>query len=557
MIRSLLLVLVALLLASPAHAMTAASIPTKFSIPWGNAAGGSFIRSIPTASQIGVQNGAASLTDGFPPLTFTPVGAGGVPPFGQDFNGIFNQITAWNRWQNAGGIVVYDGTFQTAVGGYPKGAMIGSAVTGLVWLSLTDNNVTDPDTGGAGWVQFGGGASTIASATTTDLGTLPQSYLAISGSTNISSFGTSMSPGFKIVRFASVLNLVQSASLLMPTGATITTAAGDTALVQCVSTGNYIVVAYQRADGTPLALGTGQVQTANIAAGAVTTAKIANNAVTNALLAQMGATTIKGNASTSTANAADLTGTQVAQTPGIAPPGLITGLTLSNDSGTPASVIDVATGYATAINTGVPTLMHLSSAFTKSVTTGWSLGSGGGCSDTGTIANPSSIHFFLIERPDTGVNDILCSASATSPTLPTNYTLFRRIGSELYQSAALQAFVQDGNTFRWNTATPPTDFSGGGRTKAVLAVSVPSGIRVNGIFLPIFFGNNANFDAILYDGVNTNISVQLASGNQGGTSITIGTVLTQYTNTSAQIQYAQVSINGGTLQTVGWIDPLN
>lgn len=125
----------------------------KFSIPWANGAGGGFIRTIPTASQIGITNGAASLTDGFPPLNFVPIGSGGVPPFGQDFNGIFQEITAWNRWQQAGGVVPYDATFQGLIGGYPKGALIASGTTAnLLWMSTTDNNVTDPDTGGSGWI---------------------------------------------------------------------------------------------------------------------------------------------------------------------------------------------------------------------------------------------------------------------------------------------------------------------------------------------------------------------------------------------------------------------
>ena len=43
---------------------------------------------IPNASQIAITPGAASYNDGFPPLTRTPVAAGGVPPFGEDMNGI-------------------------------------------------------------------------------------------------------------------------------------------------------------------------------------------------------------------------------------------------------------------------------------------------------------------------------------------------------------------------------------------------------------------------------------------------------------------------------------
>jgi hypothetical protein len=135
--------------------MLASSIPTKFQIPFANSAPTTNINAIPQASQIGTTIGAASLTDGFPPVTLQPVGAGGVPPWGRDFNGLLNQITAWTRWQNAGGTVKFDSTFQTGIGGYPQGAVVASTVTlGLFWLSLVDNNTTNPDTGGAGWYAW-------------------------------------------------------------------------------------------------------------------------------------------------------------------------------------------------------------------------------------------------------------------------------------------------------------------------------------------------------------------------------------------------------------------
>jgi hypothetical protein len=81
--------------------MLAANPPLKFSKIWGQNAGGPFIRPIPVDSQIGINAGFASLNDGFPPLTMTPIAAGGVPPFGQDMNGILNQITEIQQWQQA------------------------------------------------------------------------------------------------------------------------------------------------------------------------------------------------------------------------------------------------------------------------------------------------------------------------------------------------------------------------------------------------------------------------------------------------------------------------
>lgn len=135
--------------------MLLSGIPAKFNIPWGNGAIAPYIRTIPEASQIGIQDGAASLTTGFPPLTFTPTNAGGVPAWGADFNGILNEITSWVRWFSAGGIVPYDAAFQTSIGGYPQGAIVFSASTfGTAYLSTADANTSNPDAGGANWDKF-------------------------------------------------------------------------------------------------------------------------------------------------------------------------------------------------------------------------------------------------------------------------------------------------------------------------------------------------------------------------------------------------------------------
>lgn len=135
--------------------MNRADLPTAFPVIWARDAVAPYIRPIPVASQIGITDGAASLTDGFVPLNMTPVAAGGVPPFGQDTNGILQMLSAWAQWLNAGGPVPWDAAFSADIGGYPQGAIVASAtVIGRQWLSLVDGNVTNPDTGGAGWLTY-------------------------------------------------------------------------------------------------------------------------------------------------------------------------------------------------------------------------------------------------------------------------------------------------------------------------------------------------------------------------------------------------------------------
>ena len=72
------------------------------------------------------------------------MGAGGTPPNINDFNGVLNYVTAWLRWNQAGGPVPYDASFSAEIGGYPNGAIILAALTmgmasvgGGLWVTKT------------------------------------------------------------------------------------------------------------------------------------------------------------------------------------------------------------------------------------------------------------------------------------------------------------------------------------------------------------------------------------------------------------------------------------
>lgn len=131
--------------------MLASQIPAKFPIPFASGALPANIRPIPTPSQIPIQGGAASLTDGFPPTTFIQVAAGGIPPFGQDFNGLLNQITKWNQWQAMGGPITYDGGFSASIGGYAFGSQVLSDSGHVVYVSTVNGNLNNPNTNPVNW----------------------------------------------------------------------------------------------------------------------------------------------------------------------------------------------------------------------------------------------------------------------------------------------------------------------------------------------------------------------------------------------------------------------
>lgn len=130
--------------------MLASAIPAKIQLPF--AASGDKV-TIPVASQIGVTDGRASFTTGFVPLNATPLSAGGVAPFETDVNGVLFQITAVQQWQCAGGIFRYDVDFSTAIGGYPKYAVLMGS-TGIEYFNLVDNNTSNPESlSSVNWVS--------------------------------------------------------------------------------------------------------------------------------------------------------------------------------------------------------------------------------------------------------------------------------------------------------------------------------------------------------------------------------------------------------------------
>jgi hypothetical protein len=91
----------------------------------------------------------------------------------------------------------------------------------------------------------------IASAATVDIGGQLTNFLRVTGTTTITSFGTNYN-GPRFLRFSGALTLTHNATtLILPSGASITTAVGDCAIVVPIS-GGWQVIAYQRADGTAL-----------------------------------------------------------------------------------------------------------------------------------------------------------------------------------------------------------------------------------------------------------------------------------------------------------------
>jgi hypothetical protein len=104
----------------------------------------------------------------------------------------------------------------------------------------------------------------IASASTTTIWATDGNYAHITGTTTITSFGTAGQAGdCRTIVFDGALTLTHNAtSLILPTGANITTAAGDTAIVRAETTANARVIAYLRKDGTAISAFTPSISNA-------------------------------------------------------------------------------------------------------------------------------------------------------------------------------------------------------------------------------------------------------------------------------------------------------
>jgi len=143
--------------------MNSSDAPSRIQVPFAQSGTRT---TIPVPSQSGITAGAASYTDGFPPLTRTPPGAGGIPPDGREMNGILFALSSAAWWAQAGGAAKFDAAHAAAIGGYPAGAVLQSSDGSGWWCSTADANATDPEGGSpAGWVPHPGYGVTAVTMT--------------------------------------------------------------------------------------------------------------------------------------------------------------------------------------------------------------------------------------------------------------------------------------------------------------------------------------------------------------------------------------------------------
>ena len=134
----------------------------------------------------------------------------------------------------------------------------------MLWADTTAGVLKQRNAANSAWqtlcplvtrLMHAGTEGTIASATTTDLGSVVSNYMQVTGTTTITSFGSSASTDNPLyfLRFSGALQLTHNGtSLVLPTAANITTAAGDFLIALYRGSGNWTVLNYFRASGAAL-----------------------------------------------------------------------------------------------------------------------------------------------------------------------------------------------------------------------------------------------------------------------------------------------------------------
>ncbi len=249
--------------------------------------------------------------------------------------------------------------------------------------------------------------------------------------------------------------------------------------------------------------------------------------------------------------------------------GMLYGLTLSNNGADASNDIDVAAG--SAIDLANAHVMTLASALTKRIDAAWAVGTNqGGLDGTESVAGTPDVstwyYVWLIKRTDTGVVDVLFSESATTPTMPTGYTLKRRIGAVYNDSAGtISQFTQVGDDFLLTDSINSYSTNDPGTAAVTVTLRVPTGfkVRASGRFII------SNASAVTGSGLilssldqadesasSANMMNANAGTFAGGSNLSAGD-FSILTNVSGQIR-ARLGFSSAdvtlTIRTTGWTD---
>lgn len=342
--------------------------------------------------------------------------------------------------------------------------------------------------------------SDIASSATINLQTATGNVVDVTGTTTINAI-TLNQGAERVVRFTGALTLTNGASLVLPTNANITTAAGDYATFRGYASGVVRCTQYQRYDGSALSISSVGL-----------------------------------------------------------PQGYLYGLGTSNNTLDTANDIDIAAGRCRD-DTNTQDIV-LASTLVKRLDAAWAAGTNQGGLDAGSKASGTWYAVYVIKNVTSGAVDVLFSLSGTSPVLPSGYTVKRRIAWILTDgSANIVQYTQYGDDFTF--ATGIADVSTTIGTTAVLyTLSVPPFNANSSVTYAKIIVNGGNTSSNFFISVTspfmndvaaTNFNSQIViefpttSGRTSGSLV----ILTKNRQVRARASIAGQTLNIG---TIGWID---
>ncbi|MBS1029438.1 hypothetical protein [Gluconobacter albidus] len=127
----------------------------QFPVLWGSSGTTTTVQ-YPLLSGTALATGRASIASGFPAVNFTPPAAGGVYPWGADWNGALKTFSVSAQNYESGVVPSFSQDFANSIGGYPQNSVVSDTSTaGLFWVSTADANVTPPGVTGTAWQKFG------------------------------------------------------------------------------------------------------------------------------------------------------------------------------------------------------------------------------------------------------------------------------------------------------------------------------------------------------------------------------------------------------------------
>jgi len=233
------------------------------------------------------------------------------------------------------------------------------------------------------------------------------------------------------------------------------------------------------------------------------------------------------------------------------PSGFLFGLQLSTSSSGGSGTFSVSAGKA-ADSTAASLITR---AAISKTTSAWAAGNNQGGLDASTIANNTWYHVYVIAKADLSVSDIIFSTNASAPTLPTDYTLFRRIGTlRTDASSKWRIFLQLGDYF-YIPEVLQASYTGV-FTNTLQTLDTPIGIITKPILYAYGAGSASYGDLYVASGLNSAIKTALITVGVGVNAYALRTVpaVIPPTNTSSQVYFSGNIAPVFEVYCVGWVD---